>query len=350
MLAKLRALALILAFIAAAVPSFMYITDANRDWLWLHIGINIFAHIMVALTTIQTTLDVAGRAKHKLPVPARFEHNPILAKWWTAVCLSWRWHALAALARVGLAHALAQHLHIIHQTMNDFQGILSPFFTVTHFYVGDLEVRSQWITSVVAGMLLLIFGLAETGFISAATLLFKPNKSHFLQVKGIIFLRSALILAVIGIMLIAQKTYKSAEGEICSGICCTGWYGPCGPFSDVNKTEEMFSEYNQLRQNVFLPLKTAHRIGFTLLDNGTMMAAETMLPIGEDISFYQCYERDQNGNCIAKTNLPHVLNKLALSMGGLSLYAALTAFCLWLAQRRYARRRVPMPQFSAHAG
>jgi hypothetical protein len=97
-----------------------------------------------------------------------------------------------------------------------------------------------------------------------------------------------------------------------------------------------------MRESIFPPLKVAHRIGFTLLDNGTMVAAEIMLPIGDNILF-GCAEGffDTNGylyQCQNFDNLPHVLERISFGFFGLLLYAFLTGCCLFLAHRRYQRQ------------
>jgi hypothetical protein len=325
MLAILRAIALILAFIAAAVPSQEYIKQMNRDWLWLMIGVNIFAYVMVALTTIQTTLDVAGRDSHKLPVPARFEHTPILAKWWAGVRLTWHWHALAALARLGLAHGLAQHIHVIQQTMNDFQGIISPFFAATYYSLEGYysTSRAYWLAGIIGGVVLVLISVAETGLITAMTLyMWKPKEHKSRLLIKTALLRLGLIIGLIVVMLGVQNVYKTI--------------GRSGTASDDPAVRKQFSAASNF---ILPPLKVAHRIGFTLLDDGTMMASEIMvmheglpmdlgcdLNLPRDTYVYSCW---QSGR---------IIHRLLFTGGALLLYAALTGFCLWLAQRRYRRQ------------
>ncbi len=333
MLAKLRLLALILALIAATIPSSIYITDKNRDILWILIGVNIFVYIMVALTTIQTTLDVAGRDKQKLPVPARFENNPILAKWWVAVRLSWRWHAVAALARLGLAHGLAQHIHSIRQTWNDFQGIISPFFATTYYGEYPVWIRSHWSQVIIAIVILIFFSAAETGFITSLTLTLKTHIHRATQILKVVLLRGGLIVGIILTMVVVQGIYKYLDKEL-----------PMRVYS--YNDESALQQLQFMRQYLLNPLKIGHGIVFNLLDNGTMMAAEIM--IMEDENLYRspttCSEyNDEPQPRIFCTQRDRILRSILFSFLGLLLYAFLTGGCLFFAHRRYRRQEKIAP-------
>jgi hypothetical protein len=239
------------------------------------------------------------------------------------VRLSWRWHAIAALARLGLAHGLAQHLHIIRQGDIDFLGIVSPFLIRTHGYMGFLEVHSQWITSFTGLCVLLLFALAEAGLLSAFSLMIQQFvRNHSTQKLVIIVWRCSLILGTIMLMLAVKNIYKSYK--------CCNCYNHNLAFCDSS-----FTNYLQMRENILPPLKVAHRVGFTLLDNGTMVATEIMLPIGDDILFGCADSNYYFSQCQKFDNLPHVLGRLLLSFFGLLLYAFLTGCCLFLAHRRY---------------
>lgn len=77
-----RAMALACAFAAAFVPIATYITDDKRDWLWIHIGVNIAAYIAVALTTIYTTVNLTQQDHNKFSVPAYWANNVVMRAWY----------------------------------------------------------------------------------------------------------------------------------------------------------------------------------------------------------------------------------------------------------------------------
>ena len=85
-----RALALASAFAAAFVPIATYITDDKRDWLWIHIGVNIAAYIAVALTTIYTTVNLTQQDHNKFSVPAYWANNVVMRTWYLGVSKTWR--------------------------------------------------------------------------------------------------------------------------------------------------------------------------------------------------------------------------------------------------------------------
>ncbi len=186
-LINFRAMALACAFAAAFVPIATYITDDKRDWLWIHIGVNIAAYIAVALTTIYTTVHLTQQDHNKFSVPAYWANNVVMRTWYLGVKKTWRWHVAAAVGRLGLALALAQHLHIvmingpIEYRVSQFQGILNQFmyYSYNTDVVTKPIVRSQWETTLIGLVVMCVFAVLETGSLTAFTLVIHTAKMKF---------------------------------------------------------------------------------------------------------------------------------------------------------------------------
>jgi len=263
-----RALALAGALVAAFVPIATYITDDKRGWLWIHIGVNIAAYIAVALTTIYTTLHLTQQDHNKFSVPAYWANNVIMRTWYLGVSKTWRWHVAAAVGRLGLALALAQHVHIAH--IWDFQGIFAPFFYMSYGAESpeSLLIRSQWETTLVGFIVLCIFAVLETSVLSAFACLLHTIKirSRWNPLETAL-LRVAIIAGFIAIMagvyhISAQDKQEAIEK-----------YNLQSPFAFNGELKEI--------------LKGLQRVAFTWLDDGTMMASDVMRPLGDGQgSFY----------------------------------------------------------------
>jgi hypothetical protein len=251
-----RAFALACAFAAAFVPIATYITDDKRDWLWIHIGVNIAAYIAVALTTIYTTVNLTQQDHNKFSVPAYWANNVVMRTWYLGVSKTWRWHVATAVGRLGLALALAQHLNIFPMSaseflLSDFRGIISQFYYFSHkdsVLVETLLIRSQWETSAVSIIALCVFALLEAGLLAALSCLISTILSSSRKILIVALLRLSMVFGFVVIM---------------SGVYELSHMGD-PIFTHALKTS----------------LRDSHRVAFAWLDNGTMMAADFLRPLG----------------------------------------------------------------------
>jgi len=328
-----RAFALASAFAAAFVPIATYITDDKRDWLWIHIGVNIAAYIAVALTTIYTTVNLTQQDHNKFSVAAYWANNVIMRTWYLGVSKTWRWHVAAAVGRLGLALALAQHVHIVMLTgpieyrNSQFQGILSQFQ-----YVGFnaltyspeqmttfIQVHSQWETTLIGFAVLLGFAILETGLLTSWTLIACriTQGKNLSSILGTYFARLALVVFMIESMSFVQQSMYSE------------YHSPaCNKVSFANECSGQFKEW--------------HKKAFTWLDNGTMLATWIMRPMSHAGFNYACVEVEAGTafrtDCLQYNNRLFVFTDFLTALMSYATYILAIIASLQLAQYLHWRR------------
>jgi hypothetical protein len=324
-LIRFRAFALACAFAAAFVPIATYITDDKRDWLWIHIGVNIAAYIAVALTTIYTTVSLTQQDHNKYRVPAYWANNVVMRTWYLGVSKTWRWHVAAVVGRLGLALALAQYLHIIiinDGPNGDFRGILAPFFYWSHTFYPPQAISPQLETAMIGFIVLVGFAYLETALIAAFTLLgYTIEKRTYKAVIVALALRAVIILVIIG-MMSCIYTFTKMVGK-----------------DDTSYRTEL------LKDN----LRQVHKVAFTLLDNGIMLSTWIMRPVGENIS-HACFDWVTGSIpslCAAYDNRALVAFDGLMGLFAFLSYVLMISLCLPLAQYlhwRREQRELPPPR------
>jgi hypothetical protein len=319
-----RAFALASTFAAAFVPIATYITDDKRDWLWIHIGVNIAAYIAVALTTIYTTVNLTQQDHNKFSVPAYWANNVVMRTWYLGVSKTWRWHVAAAVGRLGLALALAQHVHINfifndHGSAGDFRGIVAPFFYWSAY--SPQATFPQLETLALALMFLIGFAYLETALLAAFTLLgYGIQNTTYKAVTVSLVLRAGIILLIIGMM---------------SGVYT---------FVQMQSKGDISYRTGILKEN----LKQLHKVAFTWLDNGTMLSTVMIRPVGEE-TFHACIERAPGFSvrvCAAYDNRPLVAFDALTGLFTSLSYVLMISLCLPLAHYlhwRREQRELPTP-------
>jgi hypothetical protein len=282
---RLRNFSLLAAFAAAPIPLFIYITAEHANWLWLLIGVNIFAYLMVALTTIRITLDVAQREKQKSYVPAKWADNPTLSKWYTAVRLSRKWHVLAAVARIGLVLGVVEWLRTM--PMQDLMYCLSTIARPYCYNSGKTPVSLLNETVFIAICVQFLFSQAETRLLSALVLLLYK----FIK-KGTVFVTLYLRLHLTAFFVLTVL-----------------WWS----FRGVNADSLDYA--TRITQNRVIT--TVYTGIFTFFDNSVLLSANIMRPLTE--FFWD--------------TRPFVARNIVAGLLGLLLYAGLTRGLLWLAQK-----------------
>lgn len=330
-----RALALMSAFAAAFVPIVTYITDDKRDWLWIHIAVNIAAYIAVALTTIYTTIHLTQQDHNKYRVPAYWSNNVVMRTWWLGVSRTWRWHVAAAVGRLGLALALAQHVHIISypQIQVGFEGILRSFLYYDYNAWSGNEFlsqlyRSQWETVLIGFFVLCGFTLLEMGLLSALTLFVHYIVKKQSSISIIVILRGALVILCVLVMSIFQDSIANeARG--------------------VEEVNYNLTQYHlRMYRNKF---EEWHKFGFSLIDNGTMLTAWITRPMSHDGYNYACVEfagYDNFSSCKHYNNRPFVLLDVLAALASYATYILAIGVTLQLAHYLHWRREQGM---TAHA-
>jgi hypothetical protein len=320
-LIRFRAFTLASAFAAAFVPIATYITDDKRDWLWIHIGVNIAAYIAVALTTIYTTVNLTQQDHNKYHVPAYWANNVVMRTWYLGVSKTWRWHVAAAVGRLGLALALAQHVTRLIYAPGpiagvDFEGIVAPFLDI-HAWNGYEKVFmvSQWETTLIGLCLLVCLAALETGLLSAFTLIGHAVWKRQAVLTAVV-LRAGIVLVLIGGMAGIHSLFNPSSG-----------YG-------AGYDRKVSPPYREMRvQN---SLKEWFWIGFSWLDNGTMIATWVVRPAGSvDLNHPYCQteESELNSICVPVDNRAMVaLDILRAVVSGVT-YIAGIALSLLVAQR-----------------
>jgi hypothetical protein len=310
-LIQFRALALALAFAAAFVPIATYITDDKRDWLWIHIGVNIAAYIAVALTTIYTTISLTQQDHNKYRVPAYWANNIIMRTWYLGVSKTWRWHVAAAVGRLGLALALAQHLHIIDQKLGqDFEGIVAPFRYGSHspgVMDASFHVPPQWETILIAGIVLIVFALIETVLLSSFSLLgYSLWGTRGRSLLTGVALRLGTLVLLIGIMAITHKLFNPLAGDY-------------------------KYDYDVTLYAAQIQLRDLHTLAFTWLDDGTMLSVVIMRPVHEQLNYACRYFPPVPSSICHYDNRPLIVAEMLYGLTAAVIYGFVILICLQIA-------------------
>jgi hypothetical protein len=339
-LISFRALALASAFAAAFVPIATYITDDKRDWLWIHIGVNIAAYVAVALTTIYTTISLTQQDHNKYRVPAYWANNVVMRTWYLGVKKTWRWHAAAAVGRLGLALAVAQHVHSTTAWGSyTFYGILSRFYYSSGVYItGPYEpsahdwmlVRSEWFTVIFSFVILIGFAWLETGLLSAFALMSRSFAGKNPSAIAYAALgRLCLIIAFISIMSFVLDSTRAIGAN---------YY--------KHYSENRFVEANRTWRQIAYRDEFKHwfEVAFPWLDDGTMVAAQLLRPLGP---YYECLHYDDDlHKCLAYETSGELIKEGANTFATYATYILAIIASLQLAHYLHWRREQGM---NAHA-
>jgi hypothetical protein len=275
----------------------------------------------VALTTIYTTVNLTQQDHNKYRVPTYWANNVVMRTWYLGVSKTWRWHVAAAVGRLGLTLALAQHVHILQNNYDsDFAGVLSPFL-YTSYYGYPRIIQSQWETILIGFLVLCGFAVMETGLLAAFAMFCYQktarSKTIILSVIG----RLSVILLFVGSMANVYYTIRTADWDNLVKI------------GNGNAWHYYYSKA------YVPPLEDAHLIAFTFLDDGTMLAAELMRPVGLE-SAYACLNWDGNypDYCTIFDNRPQVFVKVLFALIAYASYIFAIMIGLQLAHYLHWRR------------
>jgi hypothetical protein len=337
-----RALALSCAFAAAFVPIATYITDDKRDWLWIHIGVNIAAYIAVALTTIYTTVHLTQQDHNKFRVPAYWAHNVVMRTWYLGVSKTWRWHVAAAVGRLGLALALAQHVHItmingpIEYRTSQFQGIFNQFRYYSynsHTYSPEqmttfIQAHSQWQTVLIGFLVLCGFAILETGLLTTLTLTMCTIKRPLSSLIRALVLRPTLVLVIFMSMTFIQYSIQHEDDRNLTE-----------PYETNGSINLYYYWHTEGYRYIF---REWHKVGFTWLDNGIMLASWIMRPMTQSSHNYACIESVQINNvyseCLQYNNRMYVLADVLAALASYATYILAIIASLQLAHYLHWRR------------
>jgi hypothetical protein len=319
MLTKTRTRLLLAAGTTILFPFAAGNMDLHHGGLWILLGVNIAAYIVVAIMTVLTTLDIAGDTKLKHD----FSNLSLWQRWRIAVRENAGWHIAAAAARTGLALSLANFLFVTYEGQGGFDGILGPFFYSSNRAVGFDYVQFE--TVIIGILTMVIFAFAETGLLVALTLAarrYVAQRWHV--VMAVAAARVALIVAVVGVMLVVQSGYKTYESMQRS-------------VPIYNASNVWLRDTNTYRGK----LEFMHSLAFNVIDSGTMLGTDVMRPLGGVPCIQVSYGAYDSNNsyyssslCHSWDNRPFVLERLFIGWNALQVYAGLIALALWAAWKK----------------
>jgi hypothetical protein len=329
----------------AAIPSQIYIDgDQQRTIALMTLAIHALG-VVVGLRTLFLAVNLMGEDSRAeqwelLILTPQDARRLVIGKLIVCFRAVWWSHALLAMARLGLAAGYAQILHTYYWPISLFNPgtpwlerigikVICPVGLVPycHGYSGwpfqyydSLYLPLDWWKIALAALVLVILHFLEGLLLTLLGLWAGLVGQVYLQKALALILRLGLGLLAAGLFISSEYPFQIAvqvEGdpynykanEICVSFMephCT--YG----YNHYLRSLQSFGRWN-------LPIEAAAVTGGTLLDNGTLLGANIMRPIGSRL---------------------FVLRNLASGLAGIAIYIALIWFWLkltvWTAIRRGA--------------
>lgn len=325
----------------ASIPSQIYI-DGNRQRTLALMTLAIHAlGLVVGLRTLFLAVNLMGEDTRPeqwellilTPLDAR---RLIIGKVVACFRAVWWSHALLAMTRLGLAAGYAQILHMYYWSFYPLNGLgvlwqerlgitpecplgMIPYCNSflpwpLHDY-GSPSLPLDWWKILLAALMLIALHLMEALFLTVIGIWAS------LAVRG--YLQKALSLLIrLGLGILAFGLFMSSEYSFTIAMQLEGDPYNYESFQTCGTQYSCPYYYNMgvLRfQRWVLPIESAAVTGGTLLDNGTLLGANIMRPIGSRL---------------------FVLRNLASGLAGIAIYIALIWFflklCVWTAIRRGA--------------
>lgn len=339
MLARFRKIAYLMAYAVATIPLWHYIRDGRI--LALMTIVVVFAYIMVVLTTVQDAQAILSSEKAKIAFPRWLPDKPKYHKWWMLVRHTLKWHLLLIPAKMGLALGFVQWLHSYWMGVgfeytafsNSILLFLRPYFYESYFlpdpvsYSSFVRIFPQWETIILTVVMLIAFSIAGcflTASVAINILSFQSGSKHKL-ILSTIWKYSITLLGILGFLYILTTYYSKKS------------YNHCLLKNTECTFEEKREQYNVIdmkyRRNVRIG-ETLYTSIFTFIDNGILLGANIMRPVGENTEFASIWEHDENGNLlrVGYDNRPFVARQIVAGILGLLLYAGTTWVILWFVE------------------
>lgn len=316
----LNGLLLLLTLSGAIVPFVTYINAYNGN---LYLALLILVSVLLVWTetkTVLTTLHTIQRHQQSklwdsLVLSGIDARCVVIGEWWVIVRCQWRSYVRLSLFRFALAYAAAQVLNLYPL---DLGPALTGFNQwLYYFSIGSGAAWNPSINkAIVAGIVILIYGLAQAGLITALGLAatFITRRLNFAALPVALILRGIIVI----LAAVALATLAYARPEISRLL----WYAQNNtPYNWVfvytsgcdeppNSSNDYCRWFPQEHNNRMV-VEAAQTSFSTLADSGILLAAQIMRPAG---------------------SRPFVLRSIASAVAGLLLYGLAMAILLWFAQ------------------
>ena len=331
MLARIRKISLLMAYLVATIPLWHYISEAQI--LLLMTVVVIFAYLNVVLSSVDAAQAILSSEKAKMPLPRWLPNKPKYEKWWLIVRHTLKWHLLLVPAKLGLALGFTEWLFVRPVKLaGDFD-----LFTNLYSYISYNSLSSnptpvpslyfpypQWEAIFIALITISIFALLETFIIASLILAARTQEKLSIKLIGLrVFISLGLFGSLILAYLLAGQTYSGERF----------WISPCSwdsdnPYQDYTIQENLDFRNNARIDCIKKRITETILIAFsTPIDQSLSLSANIMRPTinfgTEDFSFETAYTWD---------NTLFVLRQCIAGILGIFLYLGTTWVILWFAE------------------
>ncbi|MCA9884133.1 MAG: hypothetical protein KC708_14215 [Anaerolineae bacterium] len=347
---RLRIITIGAAYAFGLTSLFTYYTADDSNLLLANVLVIMLAHFMVAIGTIRITLDVTS-GKRKNSDPSLQNTCPTVRLWKQAIRRAWPWHAALIVPKMGLSLAFVQYLYMLgvpwrllgyenwriwavnlHQDL-----LLTPY--VYRSIADDIpasvikaEMFPQAETFIFSIILLTLFALANISLLVAITIAIKQHDTSRSAVWFSFVLRTFMVGIICAGVIVSAPFFNvttTNDDRITCFELTYRWYPD-------EQTDGLY-RWQEAHLNCVLVSETLYSGGLTLADQGVLLAANIMRPVGEHSAFTAQY--DQFTDAYHYDNRPFVLRQMVAAALGLGLYGLLT----WGALRLAKQGEKPLP-------
>ncbi len=311
---------LVIAYGVSALPFFTYTYE--RPIMLLMGFIVGLVGVAVGVESVGQALAAISRQKQKIAVPERWADSPTMSRWWAAFIIIQRGQLALVLPRWGLAYGLAMYLHLLPNRISTW-GITRPYIYGSYSWQLPTALYPQWETALLAFIGILLFAIAEAVLLGGIVLFWRrmtaiPWLDNVLAQTT----RVLLALGVVGLFAIVEIGYGRLIWV--NGHCYSS------PICDEDDFR-LLNEAGRIQRHIG---ETLHETSFTLAENGILLGAAMMRPVGPQSDFTRVDNIFDDSDTPAWDNRKFIARKVAEVAAGLALYGLVTAAFLWLAEKR----------------